>query len=387
MEKKTVLVTGANGFVAKNLIVHLNRMSNIEVIKFSREDSIISLKKKVGEVDFIFHLAAANRPKLEEAFRVENFELTQVLCEALVSAGRKVPIFFSSSTQAEQDNAYGVSKRMAEEAIEAYSASVGVACYIYRLPNLFGKWCKPNYNSAIATFCHNITRDLPITVDDRSKKLSLLYIDDLVDACIQLLTEMPASNDKPSLDNDVHEISLGALSDMLHAFRDSRETLITEQVGSGLTRKLYSTYVSYLPVEKFNYYLQTHADPRGRFVEMLKTKDSGQFSFFTAGPGITRGGHYHHTKTEKFLVVKGEACFRFKQIVTNEVFEIYTSGETPQVVETVPGWSHDITNVGTEEFIVMLWANEIFDKDKPDTFSDVFPEYQKAPVIKESSSS
>lgn len=369
MVNKKVLVTGANGFIAKNLIIHLEEMPGIEVLKFFRKDDLKSLASKAISADFIFHLAGANRPKNELEFTSSNVTLTKELCEALSESNKNVPIYFSSSAQATEDNAYGLSKSKAETRIAQYSLATGAKSYIYRLPNVYGKWCKPNYNSVVATFCHNIARDLPIVINNPHTELSLMYVDDLVELCLNLLIEEPSMETKPNLEPLIHKTTLTQLSGKIYAYKNSRDSLITEKVGRGFERKLYATYLSYLPVEKFNYSLSCHQDTRGRFVEILKTKDSGQFSFFTAGPGITRGGHYHHSKTEKFLVVRGHAKFRFYNLSTHDYYEIVSHGNNPEMVETVPGWSHDITNVGKDELIVMLWANEIFDKENPDTFS------------------
>jgi UDP-2-acetamido-2,6-beta-L-arabino-hexul-4-ose reductase len=237
---------------------------------------------------------------------------------------------------------------------------------IYRLPGVFGKWCKPNYNSVVATFCHNKARDLPVQINDASARLRLVYVDDVVNAFLHEL-QIPTPGLSRPMVSPEYSITLAELSDQIDAFKNCRSTLVSERVGTGLTRALYATYVSYLPVEKFAYSVPAYCDARGVFVEMLKTPDAGQFSFFTAYPGVTRGGHYHHTKTEKFLVIKGHARFGFRHMLTNEVQHIEAHGDQPQIVETVPGWTHDITNIGASEMVVMLWANEIFDRANPDT--------------------
>jgi UDP-2-acetamido-2,6-beta-L-arabino-hexul-4-ose reductase len=234
------------------------------------------------------------------------------------------------------------------------------------LPGVFGKWCKPNYNSVVATFCHNIARDLPIQINDPTANLRLVYVDDVVTAFLVALVA-PAPGCVQAQVEPEYTTTLGELANKIRAFGDCRSTLMTERVGTGFVRALYATYVSYLPSDRFSYEVPQHSDPRGVFVEMLKTPDSGQFSFFTAHPGITRGGHYHHTKTEKFLVIKGEALFRFRHLLTKQLVELRTTGSTPEVVDTIPGWTHDITNVGDDEMVVMLWANENFDRGKPDT--------------------
>ena len=361
-----ILVTGANGFIGKNLCVTLQRRTDLEVIKFTRESDVADLPGLVAQVDFIFHLAGVNRPKQEREFFEGNADLTKLIAEAIRASGRKIPVILSSSIQAERMNPYGRSKLQAEMHLLNLYMETENPVYIYRLPNVFGKWCKPNYNSVVATFCHNISHDLPIQINDPSAPLSLVHIGDVVTSFIRVMNDLP----KETLHIDVtpvYHTTVGELADQLMQFKKSRETLVTEAVGDGFMRVLYATYISYISPDQFNYPLKKHEDPRGVFVEMLKTKDSGQFSFFTAHPGVTRGGHYHHVKTEKFLVIKGKARFGFRHIVTDEVREIFTSGDTPEIVETVPGWSHDITNVGDDEMVVMLWANENFNPAKPDT--------------------
>jgi UDP-2-acetamido-2,6-beta-L-arabino-hexul-4-ose reductase len=261
-----------------------------------------------------------------------------------------------------------VSKLAAEEALVALARDTCSPVYLYRLPNVFGKWSRPNYNSAVATFCHNIVNDLPIQINDPASPVRLVYVDDVVKDFLHLIDGRPAGVVRPEV-SPVYTITVVELAEQIRAFKASRESMLTEAVGAGLTRALYSTYLSFLQPEQFSYAVPVHADTRGRFVEMLKTKDSGQFSFFTAHPGITRGGHYHHTKNEKFLVIQGKARFGFRHVVTGETSELFTDGERPEIVETVPGWSHDITNVGENEMIVMLWANEIFDRQHPDTIT------------------
>lgn len=364
-----ILITGSEGFIGKNLLVRLSELSNYEVLCFNREDSFSDLADRVHQADVIVHLAGVNRPKEIKEFKEGNSDLTQRLCDLIVATGRIIPLIISSSIQADLDNPYGESKRAAESAAEELARNTLIPVVIYRLPGVFGKWCRPNYNSVVATFCYNIANDLPIQINDTSTTVNLVYIDDVIDEFIRALQSMPTGLSRKEVE-PVYSISLGELSAQIEAFKDCRDSLISERVGAGLARALYATYVSYLPPTKFVYNLPKYGDERGIFVEMLKTKDSGQFSFFTAHPGITRGGHYHHTKTEKFLVIKGEARFGFRNIVTNENYEIFTSGEMPQIVETVPGWTHDITNVGKNEMIVMLWANEIFDRAHPDTIAE-----------------
>lgn len=364
-----VIITGADGFIAKNLLVHLYERK-IEVIRFTRDQKISELSSDILDVDFIFHLAGVNRPEHEDEFNVGNSELTEKICCIVKASGKRIPILFTSSVQAELDNPYGRSKRNAERILEEYSVSTNSPVYIYRLPNVFGKWSRPNYNSVVATFCNNIANDLPIKVNDENAIINLVYIDDVVNCFLDKLQNKLDSDTVhwPEI-QPVYSLSIGKLAEQITAFKVSRKNLLSEAVGGGLVRALYSTYLSFYKPEQFSYPLVSYVDPRGRFVEMLKTKDSGQFSFFTASPGITRGGHYHHSKNEKFLVVQGKARFRFRHVLTGEFFEKFTDASSPEVVETVPGWSHDITNVGDNEMIVMLWANEIFDRKVPDTVS------------------
>lgn len=362
-----VLVTGANGFIAKNLIIHLQEQG-IETVLFKHDMPVSSLASALDGTDFVFHLAGINRPKDVAEFNEGNTELTQLLCACIRKCNRPISVLYTSSIQAESDNPYGASKLAAENALALLEKETHSPVYLYRLPNVFGKWSRPNYNSAVATFCHNIANNLPIQVNDPAVLVRLVYIDDVVKDFMRLLDKNPKGVIRPEV-SPSYTISVGELADLIKTFKKSRESIVTEAVGTGLTRALYSTYLSFLRPEQFSYNLPVHADPRGRFVEMLKTKDSGQFSFFTAHPGITRGGHYHHSKNEKFLVVQGKARFGFRHIVTGETYEIITDGEKPEVVETVPGWSHDIANIGNNEMIVMLWANEIFDREYPDTIT------------------
>lgn len=363
-----VLITGSNGFIGKNLVVRLGELAAYDAIGFDREDSLDDLREKVGLADAIVHLAGINRPKDVKEFAEGNADLTARLCEFIAETGRRIPLIVSSSIQAELANPYGESKRGAEAACEALAAETGNPVTIYRLPGVFGKWCRPNYNSVVATFCHNIANDQSIQISDPVFAIKLVYVDDVVGEFVRALDYMPAGLSRGEV-TPVYGITLGDLAVQIKAFRNCRESLVSERVGTGLVRALYATYVSYLPPAKFAYELPKYGDERGVFVEMLKTQDSGQFSFFTAHPGVTRGGHYHHTKTEKFLVIKGEARFGFRHVVTGERCEVFTEGDKPQVVETVPGWTHDITNVGQDEMVVMLWANEIFDRARPDTIA------------------
>lgn len=361
-----IVITGADGFIGKNLRFRLAESGHDDVACVTDTTPLESLHDVLASADFVFHLAGINRPREVAEFAIGNTGFTETLCATLKAAGSRAPIVFTSSTQAELDNPYGQSKLAAEAALRQYSADTGVPVHVFRLTNVFGKWALPNYNSAVATFCHNITRGLEIKVNDPSAVLRLLYIDDVLDAFIGLLDPL----DRPGgfvEAEPVYATTVGEVAMILRGFADSRDSLLTAPVGTGLVRALYSTYISYLPPESFTYQVPRHGDPRGVFVEMLKTPDCGQFSYFTAHPGITRGEHYHHSKSEKFLVIKGTAHFGFRHIVSGEAHELTVRGGEARIVETIPGWTHNITNIGDDELIVMLWANEVFNPAKPDT--------------------
>lgn len=362
-----ILITGAHGFIGRNLCLRLQEAGYADLVKIDRDSSLADLETGLQEADFVYHLAGINRPKNIEEFNEGNSNLTQQIVDFLLAKQKNIPIMISSSIQAELDNAYGLSKAAAENHVERYAATSGASFYIYRYPNVFGKWCKPNYNSFVATFCHNIANNIDITINDPSAAVNLIYIDDVCTDAIKLLTGTVESGYK--LVTPVYSTTVGEVSELIHRFRDSRSTLVTEEVGTGFTRALYSTWLSYIPPESFAYTVPSYGDSRGVFCEMLKTPSAGQFSFFTAHPGITRGGHYHHSKNEKFLVIRGQACFKFEHVITSERYELNVSSDEFKIVETVPGWTHDVTNIGNDDLIVMLWANEIFNRDEPDTIA------------------
>jgi UDP-2-acetamido-2,6-beta-L-arabino-hexul-4-ose reductase len=360
-----IVVTGANGFMGKNLCVRLRENDYHDIREVYRETSRDVLLNYLADADFVFHLAGINRPQDPSEFIEGNIGLTRFVVDALKDFDRYVPIVFSSTIHVDQDNPYGKSKLAAEKIVETYSKISGSPCYIFRFPNVFGKWCKPNYNSFVATFCNYALNDIEIPIHEPTAQVRLVYIDDVCESLLMLLNgtsrgglcEVPVE----------YNSTVGEVGNIISSFKSGRDSLVSERVGVGLVRALYSTYLSYIPPEDFSYSIPSYRDERGVFCEMLKTKDSGQFSFFTAHPGITRGGHYHHSKTEKFLVIKGTGRFGFRNILTNERYFKTTSGEHPEIVETVPGWSHDICNIGSNELIVMLWANEIFDPENTDT--------------------
>jgi UDP-2-acetamido-2,6-beta-L-arabino-hexul-4-ose reductase len=363
-----VLVTGSNGFIGKNLLSRLRLRTDIELLPITRASTEAELDAAAMQAEFAFHLAGVNRPPEPAEFTTGNVDFTRRLCSALSKAHRRIPIVLSSSIQAGRDNAYGASKQRAEEIVSEYQKASGSPAYIYRLPNVFGKWCRPNYNSVVATFCHNVANGLPIVINDPAAPVSLVYVDDVVDAFLALLANGQTGVGSAQV-QPVYQTTVGELARLIEEFMAGRTSLVSNRVGTGLTRALYATFVSYLPTRSFGYSVPKYADARGVFVEMLKTQDSGQFSYFTAHAGVTRGGHYHHTKTEKFLVISGRARFRFRHILSNETHEFVVSGDDPKIVDSVPGWAHDITNIGDTEMVVMLWANEIFDRGRPDTYS------------------
>lgn len=364
-----VVVTGAGGFIGKNLMIHLGERG-VEARGLVRGSTFQQIREALADADFVFHLAGVNRPIDEREFETGNRGFTEQICSILADSDNPAPLAFASSTQAERENLYGRSKRDAEEAVLAHGRATGAPVHVFRLTNVFGKWARPNYNSAVATFCHNVARGLPITVNDPAAPLKLVYVDDVCAAFLRVLEDPAASHgDQPGYAHagPEYETTVGAVAATIQGFPESRATLITERVGTGLGRALHATYLSCLEPDQFAYDVPRHGDPRGVFVEMLKTPDCGQFSYFTAGPGVTRGQHYHHTKTEKFLVLAGRARFGFRHIVSDERFHLETEGGQGRIVETIPGWTHDITNIGNEEMVVMLWANEIFDRARPDT--------------------
>jgi UDP-2-acetamido-2,6-beta-L-arabino-hexul-4-ose reductase len=366
MTNRQIAITGADGFVGRNLALRLTELGDT-TLPLTRTSTREDWFTAIASADAVVHLAGANRPADPADFDTINAGTATLLGEALEAAGRSIPVIYASSTRAQGDDVYGLSKRAGEDALLAYASRTGNPVHIFRLPNVFGKWARPNYNSAVATFCYNIARDLPITVNDPSAPLTLVYIDDVVAAFIDVIdgtVEPGFAEVQP-----VYVTTVGEVADMIQGFRSDRAENLIDAVGTGLTRALYATYVAALPPSEFSYRIVSHRDPRGAFSEMLKTRSAGQFSYFNALPGVTRGGHYHHTKTEKFLIVHGKARFRFRHVLTGDTHEIITDGDVPTIVETVPGWSHDVTNVGDDIMVSLLWANEIFDRERPDTIA------------------
>lgn len=366
-----VVITGSNGFIGKNLSCRLHEDHRYNVVEINRNTSREDLVHHLTNADFVFHLAGVNRPDDISDFWSGNTAFTDEVVKILTQSGRKIPIMVSSSSQATLDNPYGKSKLAAENVVQEYSKITDAHHYIYRFPNVFGKWCKPDYNSFVATFCNNIIHGREILIDDPSSQVTLVYVDDVCDdLCLLLLDDSPSNSNQGfrSVPNQ-YTTTVGEVAEILYAFKASQDTLLLENVGVGLERALYATFLSYLSPKDFKYIIPTYEDERGVFCEMLKTKAAGQFSYFTAAPGVTRGGHYHHSKNEKFLVIRGKARFNFENILTGDQYSLTVDGKLPEIVVTVPGWCHNISNVGNEELIVMLWANEIFDRNRPDTFA------------------
>ena len=376
-----ILVTGANGFVGRNLVSQLENIASgkarnyaiageeLHVLCYDVDSDPAALEEYCRRADFVFNLAGVNRPEDPSEFMKGNFGFASLLLDTLKKCGNSCPVMISSSTQAALDNPYGESKRAGEELLFEYGRETGAKVLVYRFPNVFGKWCRPNYNSAVATFCHNIAHGLPIRVNDPSVVMHLVYIDDVVDELIGALSgdehragafcEVPV----------VHEITLGGIVDLLYSFRDMQQDLEVPDLGDAFAKKLYSTYLSYLPKERFCYPLKMNVDNRGSFTEIIRTPDRGQFSVNISKPGITKGEHWHHTKNEKFVVVSGHGLVQLRKIGTDEVINFEVSGEKMEVVEMIPGYTHNIINLSdTEDLVTFMWANEAFNPERPDTY-------------------
>lgn len=364
---KKVLVTGAYGFIGKNLVMELQNR-DIEVLKFGKDDSERLLRTYIREAEFVFHLAGVNRPKDTKEFSTGNKGFTARMIELIKKENHPIPILFTSSIQATQDNPYGQSKREAEDLLFRYSKETGVPVFVYRLPNVFGKWCRPNYNSAIATFCHNIARDLPITVHDPEVIINLVYIDDVVTEFINALEGRANKSGDFCEVPEVYKKKLGDIVDLIYSFKKSRENRLVPDMSDPFTKKLYSTYLTYLPEDQFSYPLKMNIDHRGSFTEFLRTVDRGQVSINISKPGITRGNHWHHTKNEKFLVVYGKGVIRFRKPDSDKVIEYYVSGDKLEVIDIPPGYTHNIENLGETDMVTIMWANELFDPENPDTY-------------------
>ena len=378
-----VLVTGAKGFVGKNLCLELSRREGIEVFQYDLDSTPTDLDRYAAECEFVFHLAGVNRPKDPSEFKSGNTVFTEDILEKL--APRKVPVLLASSTQAALENDYGRSKKAAEDAVFAYGEKTGAPVFVYRFANVFGKWCRPNYNSAVATWCHNIAHDLPIQVRDPNATVTLIYIDDLVNSlieCLKLKVEgrtLKVEGGRILSVEPSYTKTLGEITDLIYSFHKEPETLMVPDQADGFAKKLYATYLSYLPEDKFSYPLTMHCDNRGSFTEVLHSSERGQVSVNISKPGITKGQHWHHTKHEKFLVVKGEGLIQFRKMDSSTVglglqpapiINYRVSGEKLEVVRIPPGYTHNIINTGTEDMVTLMWANEVFDPAHPDTYRE-----------------
>ncbi len=392
-----ILITGARGFVGKNLVAALENirdgkdrthpeLSVSELYLYDIDSPPELLSEACRRCDFVFNLAGVNRPERPEEFMTGNFGFASTLLDTLKKYGNTCPVMVSSSIQAtligRYDSDYGRSKRAGEDLMFAYGEEVGAKVLVYRFPNLFGKWCRPNYNSAVATFCNNIASDLPITVNDPSVTLELLYIDDLVDEMLLALSGREHRCEFDGINTVIceggkycaapvtHRVTLGEIVDLLHSFREQSSTLVMPEIPAGsFAKKLYSTYLSYLPKEKVSFPLKMNADARGSFTELLKTERCGQFSVNVSLPGITKGQHWHNTKWEFFIVVSGHGLIQQRKVGSDEVLNFEVSGDKIEAVHMLPGYTHNIINLSdTENLVTLMWANEQFDPNHPDTF-------------------
>lgn len=365
---KTILITGSEGFVGKNLRVTLQQREDLRLLCFDIHDDPATLPGLLDQADFVFHLAGINRPQNLDEFQTGNTGLTEQICRHLTAGSRMVPVVLSSSTQADLDNPYGASKRGAEDALFEYGRTTGAKAYVFRLPNVFGKWCRPNYNSGVATFCHNIANDLPIQVNDPNVVMNLVYIDDVVRAFMALLEGIAEVQEQFCTVQPVHTAKLGDIAVQIRSFRESRVSGSVPDMSDAFVKKLYSTYLSYLPPDHFSYPLKMNIDERGSFTEFIKTPDRGQVSINISKPGITKGNHWHHTKNEKFLVASGQGVIRFRKIGSRDIIEYSVSGDKLEVVDIPAGYTHNISNTGITDLVTVMWCNEIFDPESPDTY-------------------
>jgi UDP-2-acetamido-2,6-beta-L-arabino-hexul-4-ose reductase len=364
---KKVLVTGSEGFVGRNLCSVLRRYEDVELYEYDVNNKPEDLDSALGKIDCIIHLAGVNRPEDPDEFETGNVGFVDEICDKLRKLERAPKIVLSSSIQAELDNPYGISKRRAEDVLQRFAEDAGAECVVYRFKNLFGKWCRPNYNSVTATFCHNIANDLPIQISDPAHEIELTYIDDVVEAFVnEMESGTPGFRFAEPLASTC--ITLGELAAKIRSFRDMRTSLVLTDFSNDFERALYGTYLTYLNEKEFEYGLDIKTDQRGSLAEFLKSPFMGQIFVSRTKPGITRGDHYHHTKTEKFLVLEGEAVIRFRHIESDQVLEYRVRGRDYRVVDIPPGYTHSIENVGEDELVTLFWASEIFDPDRPDTY-------------------
>lgn len=363
-----ILITGANGFVGKNLVATLEQDNRYTLFKVTRETSATELADYASKADFVYHLAGVNRPQDNAEFKEGNVDFTNDLLTALTKANNTAPILLTSSIQAENDSPYGMSKKDGEELVFQYGQDRGVPVFIYRLPNLFGKWSKPNYNSVIATFSYKIARNEVITINDPEVELNLVYIDDLIEEFLRALEGKPTKEGKYFTVPVLYKRKLGVIAELLKEFKNSRDNRVISNLNDDFILKLYSTYLNFLPKDDFAYPLVTHEDQRGSFTEMIKSPYAGQVSVNVSKPGITKGEHWHHTKNEKFLVVSGQGLIRFRDYFSDEIIEYKVSSEKLEVVDIPTGYTHSIVNTGDSDMVTIMWVNEMFDPNNPDTF-------------------
>ena len=377
-----ILVTGARGFVGRNLVSQLRNIrdgklknhalsgTDLEILEYDVDTDPSLLDDYCRQADFVFNLAGVNRPKDPAEFMKGNFGFASTLLDTLKKHGNTCPVMISSSTQAALDNPYGESKRAGEELMFSYARETGAKVLVYRFPNVFGKWCRPNYNSAVATFCYNIAHDLPIQVNDPNVVMHLVYIDDVVEELIGALSGQEHRQGDHCEVPVVHTVTLGKIVELIYSFKESRKTLGVPNLGDAFTKKLYSTYLSYLPEDAFSYPLKMNVDARGSFTEILRTSDRGQFSVNISKPHITKGNHWHHTKNEKFLVVSGRGVIRFRNMndPDGKVIEYFVSGDKLEVIDIPTGYTHNIENLGDTDMVTFMWGNECFDPERPDTY-------------------
>lgn len=377
-----ILVTGAHGFVGRNLVSQLRNIRDgkarnyafsgeeLEIFEYDVDTDPSLLDDYCRQADFVFNLAGVNRPKDQAEFMKGNFGFASTLLDTLKKHGNACPVMISSSTQAALDNPYGESKRAGEELMFGYARGTGAKVLVYRFPNVFGKWCRPNYNSAVATFCHNIAHGLPIQVNDPNVVMHLVYIDDVVEELIGALGGQEHRQGDYCEVPVVHTVTLGRIVELLYSFKESRNTLGVPDQGDAFAKKLYSTYLSYLPEDAFGYPLKMNVDARGSFTEIIRTPDRGQFSVNISKPRITKGNHWHHTKNEKFLVVSGKGVIRFRDMndPDGKVLEYFVSGDKLEVIDIPTGYTHNIENLGDTDMVTFMWCNECFDPERPDTY-------------------
>lgn len=364
-----ILVTGAKGFVGKNLVAELKNRGYEEVYEYDINTEPELLDEYTKKCEFVFHLAGVNRPENEEDFMKGNFGFTSTLLEKLKLYNNTCPILITSSIQAALDNPYGRSKKAGEDLMFSYAKETGAKVLVYRFTNLFGKWCRPNYNSVVATFCYNIANNLPIQINNESVELNLAYIDDVVEELINTLNGKTEQGEDSFYYIPVsYKVTLGEIANLIKSFRESRTTLMLPNMKDEFSKKLYSTYLSYLPEKEFGYELKMNVDNRGSFTELFKTEERGQVSVNISKPGITKGNHWHNTKNEKFIVVSGKGVIRFKKMDSEEVIEYFVSGDKLEVIDIPVGYTHNIENLGDTDMVTIMWANEVFNKEKPDTY-------------------